>query len=267
MATIAKNLDFDLQAVDDVDAPGNDAASAGRNTEGLMSESPSEVADNDDESVSTGAAATPTGASLSSSGGGAARESSETVVSADGVPGVRRKLIRVICRVKKTDPGVQSCIKEMTNDAVHIWSVSNGANLAMASQSSKKRKHNTTADLTTAANAYSFDRVYGGNTTQQTFYDSEVKECVTNLLQGSDTTIFAYGNTNSGKSYTIFGQPKSLNRKTTDGVLFRVVKDIFSKQTAEGGEMSLKISAFEIYNEKVYDLLCRVRPTASRGVG
>ena len=160
------------------------------------------------------------------------------------------KLIRVVCRVKKHAGDVPSCIKEMTTDSVHIWSVGN-PNIAPAS--SKKRKHNKSAkDILTASNAYAFDRVYGTNTTQQQFYDGEVHACVSQLLAGTDSTIFAYGNTNSGKSYTIFGQAKGASKMAKEGILFRVVKDIF-KQTGDGVE--LKISAFEIYNEKVFDLL------------
>lgn len=165
----------------------------------------------------------------------------------------QRQLIRVVCRVKKTGVNVQSCIKSMTSQTLDLWCVSNPN---MMNASSKKRKHNNSGqEMVSASHAYSFDRVYGGNTTQQHFYDGEISSIVLKLLSGDDSTIFAYGNTNSGKSYTIFGKPNQHNRKTTDGILFRVVQDIFKK---EPDRISLKISAFEIYNEKVFDLLCRV---------
>ena len=167
--------------------------------------------------------------------------------------GPKKRLIRVVCRVKKHPGNAPSCIKQMTPEAVHIWSVGN-PNISTAR--SKKRKHNTSAkDITSASNAYSFDRVYGSNTTQQQFYDGEVTNCINDLVDGNDTTLFAYGNTSSGKTYTIFGKPRSLG-SSAEGILFRVVKDLFKRVGSE--DFELKISAFEIYNEKVYDLLATV---------
>mgnify|MGYP000211944849 FL=1 len=172
---------------------------------------------------------------------------------------VPAKLIRVVCKVKKEKKkkSMESCIKQLTPQAVHIWNANNN-NLNSVTKDRKKRKHNASQEVALASTKYTFDRVYSANTTQQQFYDGEVKSCVAALLDGFDSTMFAYGNTNSGKSYTIFGQPKSTNRKTTDGVLFRIVQDIFKRLPAD---TEVKISAFEIYNEKVFDLLDRVRHT------
>ncbi len=164
------------------------------------------------------------------------------------------KLIRVVARVKKHPVDVPSCIKEMTAESIHVWSVGNPN---ITSASSKKRKHNKSAqDVVTASAAFSFDRVYGTNTTQQQFYEGEVSSCVAQLLEGIDSTVFAYGQTNSGKSFTIFGQPKGIGKQTKEGILFRVVRDLFRVMSPD---YELKISAFEIYNEKIYDLLARVR--------
>lgn len=166
-------------------------------------------------------------------------------------PATAAKLIRVVCRMKKIVGDVPTCIKSMTQESVAVWSTGS-ANISTAS--SKKRKHNNSQDIGTTTCKFTFDRVYSGNTSQQQFYEGEVRTCVGDLVAGRDSTMFAYGNTSSGKSYTIFGQPKSTSRAKTDGILFRVVKEVFKLiGDAEGFEM--KISAFEIYNEKVQDLL------------
>jgi hypothetical protein len=62
----------------------------------------------------------------------------------------------------------------------------------------------------------------------------------------------AYGQTSSGKSYTILGG----GAKNSSGILPRFAKDIFLlKQQRRMKVMDIKCSFFEIYNEQIYDLL------------
>ncbi len=56
-----------------------------------------------------------------------------------------------------------------------------------------------------APNVYSFDRVFAPPTSQSSFFTSTTLPLVEKLLQGENGLLFAYGVSNSGKSYTISG--------------------------------------------------------------
>jgi len=64
-------------------------------------------------------------------------------------------------------------------------------------------------------------------------------------------TIFAYGLTGSGKTYTMVGT------KTNKGINSRAVEHLFSiiQETKHEFTYSIKISLLEIYNNKLRDLL------------
>lgn len=53
--------------------------------------------------------------------------------------------------------------------------------------------------------AFSFDHVYGPDSTQEYIYDNTAKAAVLSVLQGYNATILAYGQTGTGKTYTMEG--------------------------------------------------------------
>ena len=65
-------------------------------------------------------------------------------------------------------------------------------------------------------------------------------------MQGSHSTIFMYGQTTSGKTYTMLGN------ENTEGLIVYSLKDIFGKKDEN---TTIKISYLEIYNEQINDLL------------
>jgi kinesin family protein 5 len=79
-------------------------------------------------------------------------------------------------------------------------------------------------------------------------------------MEGFNGTVFAYGQTSSGKTHTMSGP--SIDDPQQKGVIPRMVNTIFEKiEAAESDiEFTVKISMIEIYNEKVKDLL---NPTKS----
>ncbi|KAH0922603.1 kinesin-like protein KIN-7B isoform X1 [Brassica rapa] len=97
-----------------------------------------------------------------------------------------------------------------------------------------------------AAAKYSFDKVYEPTCATQEVYEGGSRDVALSALAGTNATIFAYGQTSSGKTFTMRG--------VTDGV----VKDIYEhiRKTQERSFV-LKVSALEIYNETVVDLLNR----------
>lgn len=61
----------------------------------------------------------------------------------------------------------------------------------------------------THCKTYTFDSVFGPTTTQLQLYDSVCKPVVEEVLQGFNCTIFAYGQTGTGKTFTMEGQRDS----------------------------------------------------------
>lgn len=77
------------------------------------------------------------------------------------------------------------------------------------------------------------------------------------MLQGYNCTIFAYGQTGTGKTYTMSGDMSDTHGLLSDaaGIIPRVLHSLFSKLEAEEAESSVKCSFIELYNEELRDLL------------
>ncbi|KAL2477038.1 ATP binding microtubule motor family protein [Forsythia ovata] len=92
--------------------------------------------------------------------------------------------------------------------------------------------------------AYSFDRVFRGDCATREVYEEGTKDIALSVVGGINSTIFAYGQTSSGKTYTM------------NGITEYAVADIYDYiQRHEERAFVLKFSAVEIYNEVVRDLL------------
>ncbi|XP_060168505.1 kinesin-like protein KIN-7E [Lycium barbarum] len=92
--------------------------------------------------------------------------------------------------------------------------------------------------------AYSFDRVYRGDCSTREVYEEGTKDIALSVVSGINSTIFAYGQTSSGKTYTM------------NGITEFTVADIYDyMEKHEERAFVLKFSAMEIYNEVVRDLL------------
>ncbi|XP_029974319.1 kinesin family member 5Aa isoform X1 [Salarias fasciatus] len=102
--------------------------------------------------------------------------------------------------------------------------------------------------------SYVFDRVFPTNTTQEQVYNSCAKQIVKDVLCGYNGTIFAYGQTSSGKTHTMEGK---LHDPHQMGIIPRIAEDIFNHIFAmdENLEFHIKVSYFEIYMDKIRDLL------------
>ena len=117
----------------------------------------------------------------------------------------------------------------------------------------KNKKEANTDSLTVHDNSikvsshvFTFDKVFF-ESDQETVYTS-VKKAVESVCQGYNATIFAYGNTSSGKTFTMFGT------KENPGIIPRACSDIFER-SPETVDYSVKCSFLEIYQEKLFDLL------------
>ncbi|XP_028261718.1 kinesin heavy chain isoform X2 [Parambassis ranga] len=102
--------------------------------------------------------------------------------------------------------------------------------------------------------SYVFDHVFPTNTTQEQVYNNCAKHIVKDVLGGYNGTIFAYGQTSSGKTHTMEG---NLHNPQGMGIIPRIAEDIFEHIFAmdENLEFHIKVSYFEIYLDKIRDLL------------
>ncbi|VDK83706.1 unnamed protein product [Litomosoides sigmodontis] len=98
--------------------------------------------------------------------------------------------------------------------------------------------------------SYTFDQVYRDVDRTQDVYNKSAKDVVESAMAGYNGTLFAYGQTASGKTYTMFGTDN------VDGIVQMALDTIFAKiLEGNGKRYMLRISCIEIYNEKVRDLL------------
>nr|XP_020864077.1 centromere-associated protein E-like [Phascolarctos cinereus] len=107
---------------------------------------------------------------------------------------------------------------------------------------------------TDGTRSFSFDRVFHSNETTEKVYEEMAVPIIRSAIQGYNGTIFAYGQTASGKTYTMMGSADGL------GVIPKAINDIFIKiKEIPEREFLLRVSYMEIYNETITDLLCDSR--------
>jgi hypothetical protein len=103
---------------------------------------------------------------------------------------------------------------------------------------------------------YAFDGVYEAGSTNSGLFDAEVGPHISRLFTGSSVTLFAFGMTGTGKTFTMQGNasdPGLIPR--TVGALFASVADRVACDEQEWDTTAITFSFFELYNEKIYDLL------------
>ncbi|XP_010520703.1 PREDICTED: kinesin-like protein KIN-5C [Tarenaya hassleriana] len=108
---------------------------------------------------------------------------------------------------------------------------------------------------------FTFDKVFGPSAQQKDLYEQAVVPIVNEVLEGFNCTIFAYGQTGTGKTYTMEGECRraksGLNGELPAGagVIPRAVKQIFDTLEGQQAEYSVKVTFLELYNEEITDLL------------
>ncbi|XP_076431135.1 centromere-associated protein E isoform X1 [Peromyscus maniculatus bairdii] len=107
---------------------------------------------------------------------------------------------------------------------------------------------------TDGGKSFSFDRVFHSNETTKNVYEEIAVPIINSAIQGYNGTIFAYGQTASGKTHTMMGSEDCL------GVIPRAIHDIFQRiKKFPEREFLLRVSYMEIYNETITDLLCNAQ--------
>ncbi|KAH8061497.1 hypothetical protein JL722_4125 [Aureococcus anophagefferens] len=103
---------------------------------------------------------------------------------------------------------------------------------------------------------FAFDKVFDLDATQQQVFDGvRVSDSVNSVLGGYNATIFAYGQTASGKTHTMEGA--DIGDPVTRGIIPRAAAALFAGVAEAPGEIefAIKVSFVEIYLERIRDLL------------
>ncbi|CAN4093940.1 unnamed protein product [Withania somnifera] len=125
--------------------------------------------------------------------------------------------------------------REIAHNDVSDWECINSTTIFYKS---------TTSERSPSPTAYAYDRVFGHECSTREVYDEAAKGVALSVLSGINSSIFAYGQTCSGKTYTMSG----ITEYTLADIYDHIGKN-------EDREFTLKFSAMEIYNEVVRDLL------------
>ena len=102
---------------------------------------------------------------------------------------------------------------------------------------------------------FTFDSVYDWNSEQETVFAETAYPICENVIQGYNGTIFAYGQTGTGKTFTISGVVKDPKLK---GIMPRTFDNIFQQiQSDTVKQYLVRVSYLEIYNEEIRDLMSK----------
>ncbi|KAI3381798.1 hypothetical protein SNEBB_000846 [Seison nebaliae] len=131
--------------------------------------------------------------------------------------------------------------KEIADRHENIVMVDSRENSIVIKQSDSQKK------------TFTFDHAYDGNSTQKQLYDDCFSSIVDSVLEGYNGTIFAYGQTGTGKTYTMEGVRHIPEER---GVIPHSFAHIFNTIKENGKQMFIvRASYLEIYKEDIRDLL------------
>ncbi len=129
-------------------------------------------------------------------------------------------------------------------------------------------KLNSIAQTTTAGkplpervrgrNFFTFDKTFGEKSTTKEVYTDVAKEITESVVSGINGTIFAYGQTSSGKTFTMQGAGTIEDGANNNGggIVHMAARDIFSHIGRDTERVYvIRVSFVEIYMEEVFDLL------------
>ncbi|XP_034060468.1 centromere-associated protein E isoform X9 [Gymnodraco acuticeps] len=144
--------------------------------------------------------------------------------------------VKVCVRVRPLIPREDSAASENAEPVHYFWKADT--------------KSIYQSDDGNSSKSFSFDRVFTAEETTNQLYQAIAKPLVVSSVQGYNGTIFAYGQTSSGKTFTMMGSDRF------PGVLPMAVEDVFQTiNSCPKKEFLLRVSYMEIYNETVRDLL------------
>ena len=104
---------------------------------------------------------------------------------------------------------------------------------------------------------FTFDEVFDIGTSQEEVFNIAAKPAVNSVLEGYNSTIFAYGQTGTGKTFTMEGFTYN-NLDNSRGIIPRTIESIFSyieSNSNKDTKFIIRAAYLQIYNEMISDLL------------
>ena len=157
--------------------------------------------------------------------------------------------VKVFCRIRPENEkeklsGMKTCIIPASENSVKIFTENIG--IDTGKDSSKNKSDNT--------QTFTFDGVFAPEEEQENIFNIVAKPLINGALEGINGTLFCYGQTSSGKTYTMEGIH---NDTKLMGVIPRMMQYIFIliEKANSDIEYSVKCQYYQIYNEKIQDLL------------
>ncbi|CAK59575.1 unnamed protein product (macronuclear) [Paramecium tetraurelia] len=105
--------------------------------------------------------------------------------------------------------------------------------------------------------SYTYDYVFGAETPQLSIYQKTAFNLVESVADGYNGTIFAYGQTGCGKTFTMIGDPSNETMKGIIPRTFDQIISIINNNSDTNKKFLLRCSYIEIYNEEIHDLLSK----------
>ncbi|KAL1540787.1 Kinesin-like protein KIN-14B, variant 2 [Salvia divinorum] len=126
-----------------------------------------------------------------------------------------------------------------------------GPNIVEFPDDSTLRINTNDDSLANPKKDFEFDRVYGPHVGQADLF-ADIQPFVQSALHGFNVSLFAYGQTSSGKTHTMEGSSRD------HGLYARSFEELFDSSNSDAtstSRYSFSVSVFELYNEQVTDLL------------
>lgn len=111
----------------------------------------------------------------------------------------------------------------------------------------------------TLRKSFTFDKVFGPDAKQIDVYRAVMEPTMAEVMMGYNCTVFAYGQTGTGKTFTMEGDRSNVNLGWADdplaGIIPRTLQQLFEELQSQDLEFTIKVSFLELYNEELFDLL------------
>ncbi|WBY57116.1 kinesin-X4 [Plasmodium yoelii yoelii] len=151
--------------------------------------------------------------------------------------------IKVFLRIK---PNVENFSK-LKDDECAIYKVKNNQLLLFEN----KKSYNDMSEIITKT--FNFNHIFDVHNNQNDIFQLIGKNLINNFINGYNSSILAYGNTNSGKTYTLYGDRTNSESIENNGLIYYSLNYFFQLQNTNKN-MEISISVVEIYLEKTRDL-------------
>ena len=156
--------------------------------------------------------------------------------------------VKVFCRIRpeneqEISSGLGTCLNPQSPTSVQIIV----DNLNINSGLKENYNEKTTQEFT-------YDKIYPIETTQKTIFEQVAKPLILSAFEGINGTLFCYGQTASGKTYTMEGISSD---NDLCGIIPRMMNLVFEiiNSGSSDIEFSVKCQYYQIYNEKIQDLI------------